>query len=225
MDWVTYLSPSGGGARLGALEDGDVLGCPMTDDLAALLDAGPEAMAEAYARAVDDPVEIIVEPEARMCAPLVPDDPVRARFGGTEVEVAPDLVRGVDDGVVSGALRAWVGLAAVSGSEGAATAFTTACLWLDGAGTPLQLTLGPDLVTRDEFVDGEGETVEEFSASVGEEERGLGGVAPGDAWFTSGTGRVRALLCLDTGPLEPDDELNVYPGVLGGFEVRVGSLV
>ena len=26
MRWVTYLSPSGGGERAGALDDGDVLG-------------------------------------------------------------------------------------------------------------------------------------------------------------------------------------------------------
>ncbi|WP_116245079.1 hypothetical protein [Nocardiopsis sp. FIRDI 009] len=225
MDWVTYLSPSGGGARLGALEDGDVLGCPVTDDLAALLDAGPEAMAEAYSRAVDDPVEIIVEPEARICAPLVPDDPVRARFGDTEAEIVPDLVRGVDDGVVSGARTARIGMAAVSGAKDPTAAYTLACLWLDGAGEPLQLTLGPDLVTRDELVDDGDEIVQEFDAFVGDDLLGHGGVRPGDAWFTSGPGRVRALLCLDTGPLEPDDELNVYAGTLGGFEVRVGSLV
>ncbi|MFI6574756.1 hypothetical protein ACIBFB_03055 [Nocardiopsis sp. NPDC050513] len=225
MDWVTYLSPSGGGARLGALEDGDVHGCPVTDDLAALLDAGPEAMAEAHARAVDDPVEIIFEPEARLCAPLVPDDPVPARFGGTASALAPDLVRGVDDGVVAGVRRARIGLAAVAGAAGPTTAYTMACLWLGAEGAPLQLTLGPDLVTEDELVDADGARVQEFAAFVDGRQIGYGGADPRDAWFTAGSGRVRALLCLETEPLGPDDEVEVHAGPLGGFELRLGSLV
>ncbi|MEV2274985.1 hypothetical protein AB0I72_05315 [Nocardiopsis sp. NPDC049922] len=225
MDWVTYLSPSGGGARLGALEDGDVHGCPVTDDLAALLDAGSEAMAEAHARAVDQPVEIIFEPEARLCAPLVPADPVATRFGDTVTALASDLVRGVDDGVATGVRGARIGLAAVAGAEGPATAYTMACLWLDARGEPLQLTLGPDLVTRDELVDADGARVQEFSAFVDGRRVGYGAAEPGDAWFAAGPGRVRALLCLETEPLEPDDEVEVRAGTLGGFEVRLGSLV
>ncbi|OLT27378.1 hypothetical protein BJF83_02035 [Nocardiopsis sp. CNR-923] len=226
MDWVTYLSPSGGGARLGALEDGDVHGCPVTDDLAALLDAGHEAMAEAHARAVDEPVEIIFEPEARLCAPLVPADPVAARFGDTVSALAPDLVRGVDDGVVTGARRARIGLAAVAGAAGPTAAYTMACLWLGVQGEPLQLTLGPDLVTRDGIVGGDGARVREFSAFVDERRVGHGDVDPEDVWFTAaGSGRVRALLCLETELLEPDDEVEVRAGTLGGFELRLGSLV
>ncbi|MEE2046614.1 hypothetical protein Q7689_25080, partial [Nocardiopsis tropica] len=60
MRWVTYLSPSGVGERVGVLEDGDVLGSPDPGGLADLLAAGGDALAAAGGRAAAAPVEIIV---------------------------------------------------------------------------------------------------------------------------------------------------------------------
>ena len=72
LRWVTYLSPSGGGARVGALDDGDVMGSPDGGDLGRLLEGGPAVLEAAHDRAVAHAIEIIVEPEARMCAPVAP---------------------------------------------------------------------------------------------------------------------------------------------------------
>ncbi|WP_028648988.1 hypothetical protein [Nocardiopsis sp. CNT312] len=220
MEWVTYLSPSGGGERLGAVDDGDVLGCPGESGLAALLDAGPEALASARARALDAPLEIIAEPEARVCAPLVPEEPVMVGLHGAEAAVHPGLVRGVDDGVASGARRARVGLAAVSGSGGARDAFTIACLWLDASGEPVQLTLGPRLVTADGL-----RADPECSVFVADEPVGFAVLTLAGPWPTGGAHRVRVLPLVETPSLEEGDEVAVDAGELGGFGVRVGSRV
>ncbi|WP_150253605.1 hypothetical protein [Nocardiopsis deserti] len=221
MRWVTYLSPSGGSERVGALDEGDVLGSPDPVRLADLLEAGGDVLAGAHERAVAEPIEIIVEPEARMCAPLVPAEPVPVRAGDEVWQVPPELVRGSDDAVPPRARSARVGVAAVAGGGASVSAYTPACLWLDGAGQPVQLTLGPVLTTADE-VPGEPLGV---SASVEEGELGRGLVDPAHAWLVSGSGRVRALLPVATPPLETDDELFVDADVLGTFEVRVGSQV
>ncbi len=221
MRWVTYLSPSGGGQRVGALDDGDVMGSPGAQGLGELLDGGHDALEAAYARAVDGAIEIIVEPEARMCAPLTPTAPVPVLAGDREFEIPPELVRGVDDAVLPEARVACVGVAALTGADGPASAFTPACLWLDATGGAVQLSLGPVLTTADEMA---GRTVE-LSTSVDDLENGRGRVEPAHAWLAAGPGRVRALLPLITPGLEENDELFVDAGDLGTFEVRVGSQV
>ncbi|GAA1443694.1 hypothetical protein [Nocardiopsis tropica] len=224
MRWVTYLSPSGGGERVGVLEDGDVLGSPDPGGLADLLAAGGDALAAAGGRAAAAPVEIIVEPEARMCAPVTPTALVPALVGGEVWEIHPELVQGSDDAVPSAARTALVGVAAVAGGDGPASAYTPACLWLDEGGAAVQLSLGPVLTTADEVP---GAPLE-LSASVDDREVGRGIADPADAWLVSGpsgAGRMRVLLPVSTPPLDEDDELFVDAGVLGTFEVRVGSQV
>jgi hypothetical protein len=219
--WVTYLSPSGGRARAAALDDGDVLGLPGDDRLADLIDAGAAALSEAHARAVRAPVEIIVEPEARMCAPVNPVAPVSVRAGGDAWEVHPELVVGVDDAVVPTASSARAGVAALTGGGGSVLLYTPACLWLDTDGWPTQLSLGPVLATADEV----GAGPLRLSAEMDELELGRGLVDPTDAWLTGGRGRIRALLPVTTPPLDANDELFVDADTLGTFEVRVGSQV
>ena len=222
MRWVTYLSPSGGGARAGALDDGDVMGSPDRTPLDRLLEGGHQVLAAAHERAVDGAVEIIVEPEARMCSPVAPTAPVPVQAGEREFQVPPELVVGVDDAVRAEARTACVGVAALAvGEAGHGFAYTPACLWLDAAGEPVQLSLGPVLVTADELAGG----AVELSTSVEELENGRGRVDPGSTWLTSGPGRVRALAPVLTPELAEDDELFVDAGDLGTFEVRVGSQV
>ncbi|MBR8742528.1 hypothetical protein [Nocardiopsis sp. MG754419] len=221
MRWVTYLSPSGGGTRVGALDDGDVMGSPDQDGLDRLLEAGLAALEAAHRRAVEGAIEIIVEPEARMCAPVAPRTLVPVRVGDQEFEIHPELVRGVDDAVLPEARVACVGVAAVAVGPGQALAYTPACLWLDGAGDGVQLILGPVLTTADELELG----AVELATSVEEQENGRGRVDLGDPRLTSGPGRVHAVLPIVTPRLEADDELFVDAGELGTFEVRVGSQV
>ncbi|MEE2040571.1 hypothetical protein Q8791_25445 [Nocardiopsis sp. CT-R113] len=224
MRWVTYLSPSGGGERVGVLDDGDVLGSPDPGSLADLLAAGGEALAAAGGRASAAPIEIIVEPEARMCAPVRPTALVPALIDGEVWEIHPELVRGADDAVLPAARSALVGLAAVSGGDGPASAYTPACLWLDAGGAAVQLTLGPVLTTADEVP---GAPLP-LSAWVDDREVGRGIADPAHEWLVSGpsgTGGVRVLLPVATPSLDENDELFVDAGVLGTFEVRVGSQV
>ena len=221
MRWVTYLSPSGGGARVGALDDGDVMGSPETASLDELLGGGHDELAAAFERAVEAAIEIIVEPEARMCAPIQPTALVPVLAGDREFEIHPEMVRGVDDAVLPEARTACVGVAALAGGTGAASAYTPACLWLDALGEAVQLSLGPVVTTADEV---EGQVVE-LSTSVDELENGRGQVDPAQTWLLSGPARVRALLPVTTPALEADDELFVDAGDLGTFEVRVGSQV
>lgn len=219
MRWVTYLSPSGGGERAGALDDGDVLGSPDHRVLSDLLADGPQELARAHDRAVDAPIEIIVELEARMCAPVRPSTLIPVRAGERLWEVPPEQVTGVDDPVLRTARVAHVGVAAVAGAEGGAAAFTPACLWTDTDGLPVQLSLGPVLTTADEL---DGAPVE-AAVLVADDEVARGTVETGQGWLASGPGRVRALLPLSTPALEEDDELFVELGPLGEFEVTVGA--
>lgn len=221
MRWVTYLSPSGGGARAGALDDGDVMSGPETPPLDRLLEGGFEALREAHARAVDGAIEIIVEPETRMCSPVAPREPVAVRLGDRDVEIPPELVVGADDAVAPEARVAHAGVAAITVGEERAGAYTPACLWLDAEGVAVQLSLGPVLTTADELTEGSVEP----NTSVDDVENGRGRVDLSDPWLTSGPGRVRARLPAVTPPLEADDELFVDVGELGSFEVRVGSQV
>ncbi|MBE2997437.1 hypothetical protein IDM40_01775 [Nocardiopsis sp. HNM0947] len=219
MRWVTYLSPSGGGERAGALDDGDVLGSPDHRGLAELMAAGPQELARAHSRAVDTPIEIIVELEARMAAPVRPTALVPVRAGERLWEIPPELVTGVDDPVLRTARAAHAGVAAVAGAEDGAAAFTPACLWTDDDGLPVQLSLGPVLTTADELA---GAPVE-VGVFVADDEVARTTVGTGEEWLVSGPGRVRALLPLSTPPLAEDDELYVELGPLGEFEVRVGA--
>ncbi|MFE3457345.1 hypothetical protein ACFXKD_07340 [Nocardiopsis aegyptia] len=221
MRWVTYLSPSGGRERAAALDDGDVLGLPGDDRLTDLLDAGLAVLAAAHERAVAAPIEIIVEPEARMCSPVVPTAPVPVRAGDDLWEVHPELVVGVDDAVGPTASAARAGVAALNSADGSVLAYTPACLWLDTDGRPAQLSLGPVLATADEL----GAGPLRLSAEMEERELGRGLVDPADAWLTAGPGRIRALLPVATPPLAANDELFVDADILGTFEVRVGSQV
>ncbi|NYJ33393.1 hypothetical protein HNR10_001274 [Nocardiopsis aegyptia] len=218
---MTYLSPSGGRERAAALDDGDVLGLPGDDRLTDLLEAGLGVLAAAHERAVAAPIEIIVEPEARMCSPVVPTALVPVRAGDDLWEVHPELVVGVDDAVVPTASAARAGVAALNSSDGSVLAYTPACLWLDTDGWPAQLSLGPVLVTADEL----GTGPLRVSAEMEERELGRGLVDPADAWLTAGPGRIRALLPVATPPLAANDELFVDADTLGTFEVRVGSQV
>lgn len=219
MRWVTYLSPSGGGERVGALDDGDVLGSPDHRGLAELLAVGPQELSRARTRAVDAPVEIIVELEARMCAPVRPAALVPVRAGERLWEIPPELVTGVDDPVLRSARVAQVGAAAVAGTDSGAAAYTPACLWTDDDGLPVQLSLGPVLTTADEL---DGAEVE-AAVLVADEEVARGTVELDHDWLVSGPGRVRAVLPLTTPPLEEHDEVFVEVGPLGEFEVRVGA--
>lgn len=219
MRWVTYLSPSGGGERAGALDDGDVLGSPDQRGLADLLAGGPQELTRAYERAVEAPIEIIVELEARMCPPVRPTALVPVRAGERLWEIPPEQVTGVDDPVLRTARVAQVGVAAVAGEEDGSAAFTPACLWTDTDGLPVQLSLGPVLTAADEL---DGAPVE-VAAFVADDEVARGTVEPDQGWLASGPGRVRALLPLSTPSLEENDELFVELGPLGEFEVRVGA--
>ncbi|KOX07349.1 hypothetical protein ADL05_29225 [Nocardiopsis sp. NRRL B-16309] len=215
------MSPSGGRERAAVLDDGDVLGLPGDERLTDLLDAGLAVLGAAHERAVASPIEIIVEPEARMCAPVVPLAPVPVRAGDDLWDVHPELVVGVDDPVAPEAVSARAGVAAVNSGDRSVLAYTPACLWLDADGRPAQLSLGPALVTADEL----GAAPLGVSAQKEERELGRGLVDPADAWLTAGPGRIRAVLPVATPPLAADDELFVDADVLGTFEVRVGSQV
>ena len=203
------------------MDDGDVMGSPDEISLDRLLEGGLRGLAAAHERAVEGAIEIILEPETRMCSPVRPGTAVPVRTGDRELWIAPELVGGVDDAVLPQARTACAGVAALSVGEGGGHAYTPACLWLDAAGEPVQLSLGPVLTTADELDGGS----LELSTSVEELENGRGRVDPNDPWLLSGPGRVRALLPIITPELEVDDELFVDAGELGTFEVRVGSQV
>lgn len=221
MRWVTYLSPSGGGTRVGALDDGDVMGSPDEGTLDRLLEGGPAVLEVAHGRAVEHAIEIIVEPETRMCAPVAPTALVPLLVGDREMEIHPEMVRGVDDAVLSEARTAHVGVAALTVGQGEALAYTPACLWLDATGDAVQLMLGPVLTTADEIVGG----AVEIATSVDDKENGRGRIDLENEWLAGGPGRLRGLLTVFTPALESDDELFVDVGELGTFEVRVGSQV
>ncbi|PSK96436.1 hypothetical protein CLV63_11130 [Murinocardiopsis flavida] len=230
MRWVTYLSPSGGSERPGVIDDGCVFGYPGDETVPHLLAASVDALAGAYQRALSNPVEIIVEFETRLVAPLHPAQAVRVDLGGRVLTIDPAQILGTDDGVAApnggGTLTAAIGVAAVFGAT-QHVGYTPACLWSDSAGAPTGLTLGPAIVTHDEF-DG---TPLSVTASVdGEVIAGVrldGKLGWTDALRT-GAGpdspaEVVAAMPESTRALEPGEELLIEGGVLGEFEVRVGS--
>ncbi|QBI55134.1 hypothetical protein [Streptomonospora litoralis] len=224
MRWVTYLSPSGGEERSGVVDDGCVFGYPGAQSVPELLEKDRDALADAYHKALAAPVEIIVEFETRLCAPVRPERSVPAHVDGAWTQVAPALVRGTDDGVLLpagvSALTAAVGVMALFGGQGRHAGYTPACLWRTLEGDPVTLSVGPAIVTHDEF-DGSPLCVEAGvegrTLARAELDGGLGWAAGTDSGFTA------AALPAGTRPLEPGEELFVDGGRLGEFEMRVGA--
>lgn len=225
MRWVTYLSPSGGQRRVGVLDDGCVFGAAEERSLVRLLADGADAAAAAHRRALADPVEIIVEFEARLCAPLIPEVPVVSRDAdAARVTVAPEAVRGTDEGVAvpDGArgLVADVGAARLRHAASGHAASALACLWRVPDGRPYALTLGPAAVTDDELA-GAAPAVTASLRDVPVAEAVLAEDA--FAWARDSDGALVCALPARTRVLEPGEELFVDGGPLGAFELRVGS--
>ncbi|GAB3497612.1 hypothetical protein [Nocardiopsis coralliicola] len=223
MRWVTYLSPSGGTERSGIVDDGCVHGHPGGIGLFQLLDGDPAEVAAARDRALDAPVEIIVEFETRLCAPVRPDAavPVRTAEGPGTALVAPELIRGTDDGVPAGGsfvggLRAAVGAAALHGASGRLLGCTAVCLWTaPGTPDPVALTVGPAVVTPDEL-DG--------PLAVRAESEGGGAAAAIDLADLAGApGVLTAAVGAPSPVLAPGGELSVDAGPLGEYEIRLGE--
>lgn len=152
MQWVVYLSPSGGQRRPGVVDDGCVHGYPGVEDLQELLNTPREQLLSAHGRALAEPTEIIVEFEARLCAPLQPSVMV---WPGPDREhhLDPQLVVGTDDGVVApsgeSSLSMQLGLATAPWGQSSGFAHAPACLWRRGDGSPVALTVGPALTLTD----------------------------------------------------------------------------
>lgn len=224
MRWVTYLSPSGGEERSGVVDDGCVFGYPGEQSVPELLEQSRDTLADAFHKALASPVEIIVEFETRLCAPVRPQRPVPARVGGEWTGLEPGLVRGTDDGVVlpagETALTATVGVLALFGGQGRHAGYTPAVLWRTPDGGVVSLILGPAIVTHDEF-DGSQLAVE---ASV-EDSRVARAEVDGSLEWADGArdGFAAAALPAQTRPLERGEELYIDGGTLGEFEVRVGA--
>lgn len=230
MRWVTYLSPSGGAERPGVIDDGCVFGYPGGETVPYLLAASVDALAGAYQRALSNPVEIIVEFETRLVAPLHPAPAVLVDVGGKVLRIEPAKVLGTDDGVAApsggGTLTAAIGAAAVFGAT-QHVGYTTACLWLDSEGTPTGLTLGPAIVTHDEFdgtplsvtasVDGEVIAGSRLDGKLGWTDSLRSDAGPGSL------AEVVAAMPERTRALEPGEEVLINGGALGEFEIRVGS--
>jgi hypothetical protein len=221
MRWVTYLSPSGGVARAGVLDEGYVFAHPGPQTLAELLRDGRQALDEESRRALDEPAAIIMEFEARLCAPLVPQGGIAiTRADGAATEMPPSVVRGPDDGVGPPAeatpLRAAAGMALVAvGADG--HLLTLACLWTSPAGQ--SLTLGPAVVMPPPGVVGMADTVTVLTE------------VDGRAWSTvleppspPGAGGCSVALGIGSDDLEPGHELRVESEEIGEFEIRVGAL-
>ncbi|MDT0303330.1 hypothetical protein [Streptomonospora wellingtoniae] len=224
MRWVTYLSPSGGEERSGVVDDGCVFGYPGTQSVPELLEESRDTLADAYHKALAAPVEIIVEFETRLCAPVRPEHAVPVRVEDVWTRVDPALVRGTDDGVVlpagETALTASVGVMALFGGRGRHAGYTPACLWRTPGGVPVSLSVGPAIVTHDEF-DGSPLVVE---ASVEESGVARAELDGGLHWAADARdGRAAAALSEPSRPLERGEEVYVDGGPLGGFELRVGS--
>ncbi|MBB6000540.1 hypothetical protein HNR25_004291 [Streptomonospora salina] len=221
---MTYLSPSGGEERSGVVDDGCVFGYPGEQSVPELLGQSRDTLADAFHKALASPVEIIVEFETRLCAPVRPENPVPVRVGGEWTVLDPGLVRGTDDGVMLPAgeteLTATVGVLALFGGRGGHAGYTPACLWSAPGGVPVSLSLGPAIVTHDEF-DGSPLAVE---ASVEGGVLARAELDGGLEWAAGAPGGlVAAALPVRTRPLERGEELYIDGGPLGEFEVRVGA--
>lgn len=228
MRWVTYLSPSGGMERPGVIDDGCVFGYPGEQRFSELLDGERHALADAYQRALAAPVEIIVEFETRLCAPLVPSSSVPVRVGTEWVSIEPAMVRGTDEGAVlppgADALSAAVGLAAVFGESGDGkehVGYTLACLWRTPEAECGGLSIGPAVVTPEEL-DGSSLTV---TASVEDKPLATASIDDELGWTDGRRSSLVAALPAETRLLTPGEELFLDGGPLGEFEVRVGSAV
>lgn len=219
MRWVTYLSPSGGGQRPGVVDDGDVFGYPGAESLADLLGGGVEGLRAAHAQAVATPVEIIVELETRMCAPLRPKTPVSVvTLDQRRVSVSPARIGGPDDGIP---LLDGPGDSSYSAAPGVVDFYThgqhvgrsLACLW--SVGGEHALTFGGILASADDLPTGGEITVELESSHQSAE-------LPPVADAGTDTVLVRSLF----GPqqLERGEEIFVGGEPLGGFEIRVGAV-
>ncbi|GAB3450785.1 hypothetical protein GCM10027570_26130 [Streptomonospora sediminis] len=224
MRWVTYLSPSGGEKRSGVIDDGCVFGYPGAQSVSELLKQSRDMLADAYHKALAAPVEIIVEFETRLCAPVHLERPISARVDGAWTTLDPALVRGTDDGVVlpagGSAVTATVGVLALFGGQGYHAGYTPACLWRTPEGGQVALSLGPAIVTHDEF-DGSPLRVEAAVEGTALAQAELDG---GPDWAAVGReGFAVAALTSCTRPLERGEELYIDGGGLGEFEVRVGA--
>lgn len=225
--WVSYLPPTGGSERAGAIDDGCVFGHPGGRELAGLLDADTEAVQAAHHEALEHPSEIIVEFETRLCAPLRPTGPVPITVSGTpqsEDTVDAALVRGTDDGapMPEGArtLTAMLGAAALVGESGRLLGFTAACLWRTEDGRTAALSTGPVLVTPEELAEGASVGIE---AEADGEQVTRAQVTLPDAGQVDQRPGLAVSLAPATRPLEEGEELNVDAGELGIFEIRVGA--
>lgn len=216
MRWVTYLSPSGGGQRPGVVDDGDVFGYPGQESLAELLEAEENAVVRAWERALGEPVEIIVELEARLCAPLRPEGAVTVLRSNGPLAVDPANVGGPDDGVpvpVSSSLTGTAGVVDFF-AEGRHTGRSLTCLWTtdDAAG----LTIGGIVASGDD-IPSPGEVTVEVESYAGSAELPSVVDVPSEA-----TAVAQVLV----GPcaLELGEELFVGGQELGAFEIRIGAL-
>src|SRR5699024_9621107 len=143
------LAPRGGGGPCRGAGDREGVGDGRPRDLGQVPACGGQEGERGFRAAVRRPVEIIMEPEARVCAPTSPTAPVPVRTDGSSGKIAPELIVGVDDTVPSTARTARIGVAALTGADGAACAYTPACLWLDADEAPVRLSLGPVVTTAD----------------------------------------------------------------------------
>lgn len=70
MRWVTYLSPQGGGERIGLVRDGKIHGLTQPTRLLDLLGDDGGRLSDAGRRALADPYQVVQYEEARLCAPI-----------------------------------------------------------------------------------------------------------------------------------------------------------
>ncbi|WP_246062100.1 FAA hydrolase family protein [Haloactinospora alba] len=214
--------------RPGVIDDGCVFGYPGEQGFSELLDGDRHTLADAYQRALASPVEIIVEFETRLCAPIVPSVPVPARVGTEWVNIEPAMVRGTDEGAAlpsgADALSAAIGVAAVFGGteDGKEhVGYTLACLWRTPEAECGGLSVGPAVVTPEEL-DRSSLTV---TASVEDKPLATASVDDELLWTDGRRSSLVAVLPAQTRLLTPGEELFLDGGPLGEFEVRIGSAV
>jgi hypothetical protein len=68
--WVTYISPSDRAERPGLLHDGSVYGLRGPSRLLDLLGDDGERLGAAAELALDDPLDVVPEGQASLCAPI-----------------------------------------------------------------------------------------------------------------------------------------------------------
>ncbi|MDS1272506.1 hypothetical protein RIF23_19645 [Lipingzhangella sp. LS1_29] len=229
MRWVVYLSPSGGDHRVGIVDDGCVHGYPGAEQLAQLLDAPEADVYTAHEHALNDPTEIIVEFEARLCAPIQPPEPVAVRReSGPEERLDPRLLVGTDDGapLPANTQGLWVesGLTCVPWGREGGVGYAPACLWRHDEGHTLAVTTGPALVLH-----GGADAVKPqlrltvTGETIGDQREGV--TVALESPPMPGSGLAEPVIWLrDTGiRLDPGMELHIDGGILGEFEIRPGE--